>query len=453
MRGIVSAGGLRAVPPARPRRHRGARSAPAAARAPGRSRRTTRTPPRWASRRPGSRCAAPTDAGVDALWFATADPAYLDKTNATAIHAALRLDARRARARLRRRGALGRRRAAGRARRRAAPRWWSPPTSAPACPTSADESAGGDGAAAVLVGDDGDGAVIAEYLGARRARPRSSSTAGARRATGRSQRVGGALRRDEVRAARRAGVERGAEGGRASTAGPGRPASSSPGMHARAVTAARQAARRPRRRARRRPRRDGRQHRRRAGRRCCSPAVLETASPAQVVALVVARRRRRRAAVPRHRRDRGVPSRPGRSPRRSTPAADLPYGKFLSWRGMVTVEPPRRPEPARVSASAAGRTEDWKFGFVGSRDRVDAARCTCRRRACRWPAARSTTWSRRRWPTREGTIVTFTIDRLAYSPSPPIVFAVVDFDGGGRLPGRAHRRRRRPTCRSATGSR
>jgi uncharacterized OB-fold protein len=34
----------------------------------------------------------------------------------------------------------------------------------------------------------------------------------------------------------------------------------------------------------------------------------------------------------------------------------------------------------------------------------------------------------------EGTIVTFTVDRLAYSPSPPIVFAVVDFDGGGRFP-------------------
>ena len=33
-----------------------------------------------------------------------------------------------------------------------------------------------------------------------------------------------------------------------------------------------------------------------------------------------------------------------------------------------------------------------------------------------------------------GTIATFTIDRIAYSPSPPIVFAVVDFDGGGRLP-------------------
>jgi uncharacterized OB-fold protein len=33
-----------------------------------------------------------------------------------------------------------------------------------------------------------------------------------------------------------------------------------------------------------------------------------------------------------------------------------------------------------------------------------------------------------------GTIVTFTVDRLSYSLSPPVVFAVVDFDGGGRLP-------------------
>ncbi|MCH1435051.1 MAG: OB-fold domain-containing protein, partial [Acidimicrobiales bacterium] len=28
----------------------------------------------------------------------------------------------------------------------------------------------------------------------------------------------------------------------------------------------------------------------------------------------------------------------------------------------------------------------------------------------------------------------FTIDKLVYSPSPPVVFAVVDFDGGGRAP-------------------
>ncbi|MEI2707011.1 MAG: OB-fold domain-containing protein [Ilumatobacteraceae bacterium] len=34
----------------------------------------------------------------------------------------------------------------------------------------------------------------------------------------------------------------------------------------------------------------------------------------------------------------------------------------------------------------------------------------------------------------QGTVATFTVDRMAYSPSPPVVFAVVDFDGGGRLP-------------------
>ena len=33
-----------------------------------------------------------------------------------------------------------------------------------------------------------------------------------------------------------------------------------------------------------------------------------------------------------------------------------------------------------------------------------------------------------------GTVVSFTIDKLVYSPSPPVVFAVVDFDGGGRAP-------------------
>jgi hydroxymethylglutaryl-CoA synthase len=118
--------------------------------------------------------------------------------------------------------------------------------------------------------------------------------------------------------------------------------------------------------------------------------------------------------------------------RRSSPSvadqvaagAPVAYGKYLTWRGFLPVEPPRRPEPARPSASAAGRSTDWKFGFVGSQDDAgevhlppapadDAAR----------PMADAT-----------GTIVTSTIDRLAYSPSPPVVFAVVDFDGGGRLP-------------------
>jgi len=81
----------------------------------------------------------------------------------------------------------------------------------------------------------------------------------------------------------------------------------------------------------------------------------------------------------------------------------IAYGRYLHWRGMLPIEPPRRPEPARVSSPAAHRNADWKYGLVPVADAL-------------------------------GTIVTFTVDRLVYSPSPPVVFAIVDFDGGGRLP-------------------
>jgi len=33
----------------------------------------------------------------------------------------------------------------------------------------------------------------------------------------------------------------------------------------------------------------------------------------------------------------------------------------------------------------------------------------------------------------KATIATYTVDRLAYSLSPPVVAAVIDFDGGGRF--------------------
>ena len=111
----------------------------------------------------------------------------------------------------------------------------------------------------------------------------------------------------------------------------------------------------------------------------------------------------------------------------------LPYAKYLAWRGVMTPEPPRRPEPARVSASAAGRSVDWKYGFVGSRDRETGA--------LHLPPARVSfeggnvdDMEPAPMSAATGTVVTFTVDRLAYSPSPPVIFAVVDFDGGGRLP-------------------
>jgi uncharacterized OB-fold protein len=104
--------------------------------------------------------------------------------------------------------------------------------------------------------------------------------------------------------------------------------------------------------------------------------------------------------------------------------APVAYGTYLAWRGYLPVEPPRRPGPARPSAPAADRNRAWKFGFVGSEAEAGEVHL---------PPAPGDARPR---PMADavGTVVTSTVDRLAYSPSPPVVFAVVDFDGGGRLP-------------------
>lgn len=113
--------------------------------------------------------------------------------------------------------------------------------------------------------------------------------------------------------------------------------------------------------------------------------------------------------------------------------AELTYAKFLAWRGQLQPEPPRRPEPARVSSSAAYRNVEWKFGFVGSRDRTSGAVHLPPSRVSMVGGAVDD-MEPMGMADATGTVVTFTIDRLAYSPSPPIVFAIVDFDGGGRFP-------------------
>ena len=108
------------------------------------------------------------------------------------------------------------------------------------------------------------------------------------------------------------------------------------------------------------------------------------------------------------------------------PGAPVPYGKVLAWRGYLPgrAAPPPRAGPAlglrrgpvarlEVRASSARQGDDGTVHLPPRARRTSRAR----------PMADAT-----------GTIVTFTVDRLAYSPSPPVVFAVVDFDGGGRLP-------------------
>jgi 3-hydroxy-3-methylglutaryl CoA synthase/uncharacterized OB-fold protein len=109
---------------------------------------------------------------------------------------------------------------------------------------------------------------------------------------------------------------------------------------------------------------------------------------------------------------------------------EVPYPVYLSWRGLLDREPPRRPEPDRPAAPPASRGAGWKFGLVGARCREcgfvhlpPVPLC----RQCHSGEMEPAPVSRLR-----GRVATFTVDRLAFSPSPPVVDVVVDFEGGGR---------------------
>ena len=368
-----------------------------------------------------------TDARPGALWFSTVAPAYVDKTNATAVHAALRLPAEVIAADFG--GAIRSGVAALRAGLAGGPAALVVTADIrTGLPGSADEAAGGDAGAALLVGDDTDGPVIAELIGSGTATDEFLDrwrTPGDVRSKQWEEKFGETRYLPLGTAAFAAAL---AQAGIAADAVDHLVVTGAHGRANKALvrklgvpadrlvddlsatvgsTGSAQAA-------------------------LLLSATLERATPGQVIALVsladgadalLFRTTDALADL--------VPAVPVADQVGS--GAPLPYGKFLAWRGMLAPEPPRRPEPARPSASAAGRSEDWKFGFVGARDRTSGA--------IHLPPSRvsmdgGAVDDMEPVPMADvaGRVVTYTIDKLVYSPSPPVVFAIVDFDGGGRAP-------------------
>ncbi len=364
---------------------------------------------------------AASDVTPDRLWFATAAPAYLDKTNATAVHAALRLDS----------GVLAM--DAGGAIRSGVGALRSALESAGTTlvvsadlrsgrPSSAEEVSGGDGAAAALVGD---GEVIAEYLGGASVTDEFTErwkAPGDRHTRTWEDRFGESVYPDLGRQAWEAALK---------AASLEADAVSKVAVHS--------------------------QNARAAGRMVKSlgevqvvddlsatvgntatahaglllAAMVETAEPGEVLALVslvdgadVLLFRATDTAS-------GASARP--VARQVAAAVDLSYGTFLAWRGEIELEPPNRPEPGRASTSVAHRTKDWKFAFEGSRDRESGALHLPPARVS-FTNAHQDDMDAAPMADIEATIATFTVDRMAYSPSPPVVFAILDFDGGGRFP-------------------
>ena len=362
-----------------------------------------------------------------ALWFSTVTPAYVDKTNATAIHAALRLPADVIAADFG--GAVRSGVAALRSALAGGPTALVVTADIrTGLPGSVDESAGGDAAAAILVGDDTAGPVLAELIGSGTATDEFLDrwrTPGDIRTKGWEEKFGetryqplakaafaaaladaniDADRIDTLvvasthaRAAKTALRKLGVDAAKVAddlSATVGNPGAAQPGL--------------------------------------LLSAALEKATPGQIIVLLSladgadALVFRTTEAIAHQQTQAPISS-------QLVAGAPLPYGKFLAWRGMLTTEPPRRPEPARPSASAAARSEAWKYGFVGSRDKSTGALHLPPARVSREGGAID---EMEPAPMADvaGTIVTYTIDKLVYSPSPPVVFAIVDFDGGGRAP-------------------
>ena len=352
------------------------------------------------------------------LWFSTVAPAYADKTNATAIHAALRLgpDVGAFDANGSVRSAMGALHAAlgGRGSHLV--------VSADLRSGLAggpDESTFGDGAAALAIGDERDGPVLAELIGGGWATEEFLDrwrTPGDTRSKVWEERFGetryvplGQAAWDD--ALKTAGLVADQIDHVAIA-----------GTHARANAAL----------AKKLSVGD-----RLVADLAASVGNLGAAQPAFLLtaALEAARaraghrargagRRRARPALPHHRRARRRGRRRARSPTRS-PAAP-PSRTAPTSAGVGCSRPSRRAGPSRPARRPRRPVAptDWKFGFVGSADADGEVHLP--------PQPADTTDVPMADAT--GTIATFTVDRLAYSPSPPVVFAVVDFDGGGRLP-------------------
>jgi uncharacterized OB-fold protein len=131
-----------------------------------------------------------------------------------------------------------------------------------------------------------------------------------------------------------------------------------------------------------------------------------------------------------------------RSPRRTPVAAALARGqpdenylRFLFHRGLLALERGMRAEAEQKQpGTTLYRNRRAVLGLVGSRD--------TRTGTVQYPPAEisihtgePTAGTHEDYPLAErpGRIVSYTADRLAYSPSPPLFYGVIDFDGGGRM--------------------
>jgi uncharacterized OB-fold protein len=115
-----------------------------------------------------------------------------------------------------------------------------------------------------------------------------------------------------------------------------------------------------------------------------------------------------------------------------TATRPVPYATFLAWRAMLEREPQRRAPASPPFAPPAFRRRDWKFGLVGQRCGTCGSRQLHPGRVCA-ACGSVDAMTPERIADIPGNVTFQIVDNLAYSPSPPFMMAIVDFEGGGRL--------------------
>ncbi|WP_249593884.1 OB-fold domain-containing protein [Peribacillus frigoritolerans] len=110
----------------------------------------------------------------------------------------------------------------------------------------------------------------------------------------------------------------------------------------------------------------------------------------------------------------------------------LPYSSYLKWRGMLAVEPARRPATSRPSVPAMYRNYDQNLGFFGSKCLKCGTPQYPKQRVCIECQALDQ-MEPYQFMNKKATIVTYAVDYLAATPAPPAMMAVIDFEGGGRI--------------------
>ena len=109
----------------------------------------------------------------------------------------------------------------------------------------------------------------------------------------------------------------------------------------------------------------------------------------------------------------------------------LEYERYLRWRGLLTLQGARRPDPAPPAAPPMYRHGSWKYSLVAAQCAKCGVVTAPPARVCPHCGAvdAGDPVSLR---DRPGTVVSYTVDRLTPSPDDAVVVAVVDADGGGR---------------------